>query len=292
MRSNNVKPIIQSIRLDTTPAHVYRSLTSQTELRKWLAPRVITAKNIVSFEEDKDIEMRMLQSEKNQMVRFNWRPMEWNDDVPETILTFEIQDRGVSRNQTGEGIVLTITHDGWSNEDERDKQKKILTPALAGLKGLLEGKKVKAWWEKEQGGAGLRKIKFSVLKQFAERIESENWARHNKKLASQNILKLCQNLDGQGVWFIRENRNEIEMRFNEIKLFGIMKNGNILLIWRDLEEVLGKKSLKDFSNRLALEQGADLHLGKTQDKIPGHSIHADLFTQWILDVIQFIRNQE
>ena len=286
-----IEPISIKINIDTTPIHAFRSLTSQTELRKWWAPRVIMSKHIVSVEEGKDIEMRLLQSDKNQMVRYSWRPSDWGHETPETVITFEIEDLGVSRSRTGEGISLLVIHDGWTNDKERDKQEKILKPAMNCLKLILEGKTGKPWWESERTRSGYRQVKFSVLKQFVERIDRDHRGKPEKKLAAQNIFKLCQNLDGQGDWFIKDSGAEIDLRFNNTKIIGIVKNGNISLGWRELDKVLGS-ALKDFADRLSSEQNTELHIGKTQDKISAHLIEVDALTQWCIDAIQHVRGSE
>lgn len=166
---HNIIPISLAVKIDSTPALVFRALTSQTELRKWLAPRVITAKNLISFEEEKNIDLRPVQLDKNLMVRYSWRPQDWESQIRETVLTFEIEDLGVSRSKTGEGISLMVTHDGWSDRIERDRQEKLLQSAIACLKGLLEGKRIKPWWDVRKASTGYQQIKLPGLKQFAEK---------------------------------------------------------------------------------------------------------------------------
>lgn len=289
---HNIKPVSLAVKIDSTPAQVFRALTSQTELRKWLAPRVITAKNLISYEEEKNIDLRPVQLDKNLMVRYSWRPQDWEHHVRETVLTFEIEDLGVSRSRTGEGISLMVTHDGWSDQSERDQQEKLLHSAIGCLKGLLEGKRIKPWWDVKKANTGYQQIKLPGLKQFAEKIEKENRGKPDKKLSAQNIVRICQNLDGQGSWYIKENETEFELRFRDFKIFGVLKNGCISIAWRDLEKFLGKKSLKEMSNRMALEQDVDIHIGKSQEKISAHLLHVDLLTQWAIDVIQFARDQD
>ncbi len=293
MRRNaeEIKPISHSTTVESTPAGAYRSITSQTELRKWWAPRVIMSRHIVSMEDGKDVEMRLLQSEKNLMVRYNWRPLDWDESVRETVITFEIEDLGVSRNHTGQGISILITHDGWSDNDQRNKQDKIWKEALACLKEMLEGREVKPWWETARARSGYRKIKLSVLKHFAERIDKENRGKPEKKAASQNILKMSQTLDAQGDWYIKESGTEIELRFQGTKIIGFLKNGSVVLAWRELEKLLGK-NLNEYADRLALELDMDMHVGKSQEKIPAQSLEPMLLTQWCIDIIQSAREAE
>ena len=295
MRMNNkdITPIELSINMETTPANIFRSLTSQTELRKWWAPRVIMSKNTVSFEDGKDIEMQLLKQEKNHMLRYNWRPQDWNEDMPETTITYEIEDMGVSRDQTGEGITLTIIHDGWTDQKERNKQEKIWKMAISCLKDIQEGKKqITPWWENERHRAGYRKVKLSVLKSFIERINKENRGKQEKKIASQQLMKLCQALDNQGAWYLKDNGNEVELRYGKTKIFGVLKNGSISIPWRDLESILTARGLKKLANRVVIEQGIELHIGKSQEKLPAQNLNIELLTQWFIDIIQVARDNE
>ena len=283
-RDTVIKPIIHQLNIDATPVNVYRSLTSQTELRGWWAPRVIMSKQIVSMEEGKDILMQLLQSEKNTMVRYGWRPFHWASKVPDTVITFEIEDLGVSRNKTGEGIILSVIHDGWIDKKERDKHEKIIKSALKCLKEHLEGRDANPWWESLRAKTGYRRIKLTVVKHFTERIDRDNRGKPDKKNAARNILKLSQALDSQGLWFIKDNGNEIDLRKSGVKIIGFMKNGNIFFSWRDLEKIIGNK-LIDFVNRLSLEQNIELHIGKSRNKIPANLIYVDLLLQWCIDLI-------
>ncbi len=285
-RGDSIRPIVESITVDTTPTLAFRALTSQTELRKWWAPRVITARGIVSIEEGKDIEMKLLQQEPGRLVRYNWRPVHWDSEKTETILTFEIEDLGVSRSETGQGISITATQDGWVDSDDRERQAEILKMALAGLHELLEKKKTKSWWKQPGAHLGFHKIQLSALKEFSERIEKENRGKSEKKLAAQNIWKLSQNLDSLGEWFLMDTEEEFEMQVRGTKLFGIQKKGFVSLVWPDLEKLVGKRKLKELANRLALEQDADIGPGRKQDLLPAHRIHVDLLTRWFTDLIE------
>jgi len=283
---------IEPIRLETiissTPQNVYRAITSQTDLRKWWAARVILARNVVAQYEGQEMEMRLLQSEKYHLVRYSWKSMD-NPDDENTVISFEIEDMGVSRGgRTGEGIQLTIIHDGWNKNDLKEKQEKIWRMALPGLKNLLENKKVTPWWKQEKSVSLFRPIKLQGIKQFVDKIDRDPRGNGEKKHCGRVIGKLCQTLDGQGSWFIKENGNEIELRFNSIKVFGALKNGNMVFNWREIEKMVGSL-FKDFSQRLVLEQEIDLHIGKVQEKIPASLFHPDLLGQWFIDVIQYCR---
>ncbi len=286
-RTGDIDPIEFKVSLNATPASVFRALTSQTELRKWWAPRVIMSRNIVSLDDGREIEMKLLQSEKNHSVRYGWRPMD-RSTLPATVITFEIRDLGVSRSRTGEGISLEIIHDGWPSQEDRDAQEKIWKSALPGLKACVEGKKVKSWWQNERSRSDMKSARFAQIKQTLESMESENRAKPERKLSIQKIGKVCQILEEQGAWFIKDGGGEFEIRFNNAKVFSAQKNGNIILHWRDLEKILGR-SFKDFTNRLALEQSRELHIGKSLEKIPAVEMDESLLAPWFLDAIQAAR---
>ncbi len=291
-RGDSIRPIVEAITLDTTPTLAFRALTSQTELRKWWAPRVITARGIVSVEDGKDIEMKLLQQEPNRLVRYNWRPLDWDDGKPETVLTFEIEDLGVSRSETGQGICITATQAGWVDANDRERQAEILRMALAGLHELLEKKKTKSWWKQPGAHVGYHRIQLSALKEFSERIEKENRGKSDKKLAAQNIWKLCQNLDSQGEWFAQDSEDEYELHVRSVKVFGVQKKGIIALAWPELEKLVGKRKLKELANRLALEQDVDVGPARKQDLIPANRTHVDLLTRWFADLLEEARAEE
>jgi hypothetical protein len=285
----SVEPIEFKLELMITPLIVYRALTSQTELRKWWAPRVIMSRNIVSQEEGRDMEMRPLTLEEPTIARYSWRALDWNKSIPSTIINLEIHDKGVSRGRTGEGIVLEIIHDGWHSQEERDKQEKIWKLSLEGLKALLLGKNFKPWWESGMPSDGYRQIALPIIRQFTDKMEKDVRSKQEKKIASQVIWTICEYLDGQGKWFMKDNGNEFELRLGTYRLFAVMKNGNIVMAWRDLEKILGDK-LQDFASRMAVEQDLDLHIGKSQDRLPAASINPALWNKWCLAIIQHGHN--
>lgn len=285
--SEELQPIHLELEIASTPQNVFRAATSQTDLRKWWAGRIILSRNIVAQKEGQEMEMRLLQSEKHHLVRYSWKAKDKPSD--QTVITFEIEDRGISRGKTGEGILLTIIHDGWTRQEERDAQEKIWNLALPGLKNLLEKKIVRPWWENDKVTGLFRPVKMNGIKIFLEKLEKESRSKQEKRQAVKNIERLCQNLDGQGNWFIKDNNNEIELRHNGSKVFGAMKNGNIVFNWREVEKLAGSL-FQDFAQRLTMEQDLDLHIGKVQEKIPAGSLHPDLLSQWFIDIIQYCRD--
>ena len=282
---NENQSIHHSIKINSSPVLLYRAITSQTELRKWWAPRVINSRGIIAYNEGNEIEMRLVQQETNRMVRYSWRPTTWPENFPETTITFIIEDCGVSRNKTGEGVRLLVLHDGWVDENEKIEQEKTWQQALLAIKNYLEGKKFKIWWSTEIDESKFQMIKFPALKQFLDKIDKDNKGKPEKKLASKNIYDLCRNIEEQGQWYMKGESSEVEFRNGERKIFSILKNGNIQFCWRELETLLGKKTFQFLTNRLSLEQNIDIHIGKSQDKIPGHLLIVESLTQWLIDVI-------
>ena len=236
--------------------------------------------------------MKLLQQEVNRLVRYNWRPHDWAAEKTETVLTFEIEDLGVSRSVTGQGIAITATQDGWIEPDDREKQAAIVRLAMAGLRELLEKKKTKPWWKQPGANLGYHRIQLTALKEFSERIEKENRGKSEKKLAAQNIWKLCQSLDSLGQWFATDSEDEFELQFRDVKLFGVQRKGTVALSWPQLESLVGKRKLKELANRLALEQDVDVGPARKQDLIPAHQVHVDLMTRWFNDLIEESRSVE
>ncbi len=284
-----LEPITFRINLVSTPASVFRAVTSQTELRKWWAPRVIMSRNTVSQEEGVDMEMRLVTEEKYQLVRYSWRGEVWPQETPATIITFEIHDLGVFRGQTGEGIRLEIIHDGWTDQEARDRQESIWKLAIPGLKALLEGRTVKPWWDGVKSADGYRNTDLTEIRLFLEKMEQESRGRLEKKQAAGVIREICKKLDGQGEWYMKENRSEFELRFNKVRLFSVMKNGTLVLSWRELERILGER-LQDYASRLSVEQDLDLRIGKSQDRISAMHLNPGFWSQWCIDIIQYKRD--
>ena len=233
--------------------------------------------------------MKLLQQETNRLVRYNWRPWDWEAEKSETVLTFEIRDLGVSRHETGQGISITATQDGWLSAEDREKQAAIVALAMAGLRELLEKKKTKPWWKQPGANVGYHRIQLTALKEFSERIEKENRGKSDKKLAAQNIWKLCQSMDSLGEWFASDSQDEFEMQYRGAKLFGVQRKGTVALVWPDLEGLVGKRKLKELANRLALEQDVDVGSARKQDLIPANQVHVDLMTRWFADLIEEAR---
>lgn len=284
MSRSGQDPIHLVIELASTPQAAHRALTSQTELRKWWAPRIIMSRHVVSQLPGKDMVMKIIQDDKFRLIRLSWRGMHWRKETRDTVISIEITDRGASRGSTGAGIQIDVNHDGWEDEHERNLQEKIWQEALPGLKALLEGKKFTPWWDDERNRSGDQGYQTADLKAFLERSDKEGRGKNDRKKSIQNIWKICEAMDGMGEWIVKESTGEFELRAKQAMIFASMKGGFLCLNWRELEKLLGRE-LVDFANRLSLEQDLDLQIGKTQEKILGRDLNPETFSQWLHDVL-------
>lgn len=281
---NQAEPIVHTLDVFATPQAVYRAITSQTELRRWWAPRVILSRNLVSQQDGREMEMRPLTQEKDRLIRYLWQPVEREDEALNTVITFEIEDLGVSRDTTGEGIRLHIIHDGWTNREERDQQAKVWKSAVVCLEALLKGEKLEPWWEGSEANDGFRQVNLTAIRKFLQKMEEDAKGKLEKRQSVQNLEQICEELDGVGQWYIKENGNEIELRFKDSRLFNALKNGTFVILWRELENLVGDR-LQDFASRLSIEQDLEIHPGKVHDRIPASMIQPSLWNAWCRDLI-------
>lgn len=283
MERDAIPAIDLKLQLHTAPAVAYRAVTSQTELRKWFAPRVIMSRNIISQEHGIDVTMKQLKATANKMVRYRWtRDVE---PVQDTVITIEISDKGAARSNTGEGIILTVSHDGWTDLTLRDRQAEIWQQAIASLNALLKNKPFKPWWLESHQRSNFRHLKFPALLAAVDKMEKESKRRSEKKTLWKTIKKLVNNLEGQGEWYMKEEEQEVEFHALEKHFLTIQKTGHITIYWKELEQLAGN-SMADFINRLALEQGVDVHPARGSDRWSGLEIIPDALTQWCIDLIR------
>lgn len=282
--SNGADPIEFSLELHITPGAIFRSLTSQTELRRWWAPRVIMSRNIVAQIEGRDMEMRLIFEEEGRLARYSWRGNDWPSSQPSTVITFEIHDLGVSRGKTREGVRLEIIHDGWTDPEERDYQQKIWEMAIDNLKKHLLGQSFTPWWESGDHKGGFRKSNIADVEKFLERMEKEGRGKVERRAGAARLRQICRELNGPAVWYIKDNGAEVEYRMGDRMIFGMMKNGLLIIAWRDLEKILGDR-LQDYAMRLSLEQDMDIHAGQSQDRLIAQDIHPDMWIQWCKEIM-------
>ncbi len=277
------RPIEASLKLSATPAQVFRALTSQNELRKWWAPRVIMSRNLVSQEQDRVSEMRLMQTEKYQLVRYSWREQDWDSSVDSTTITYRIVDLGASRSRTGEGLLLEVSHDGWRDQAARDRQAAIWKKALGVLDKLLAGKKAKAWWENQNAKASYQQVRLAALKPLVEQIGPEK--KGGRKTTARALWKICTTVDSAGNWYLKDDEREFEFRVQAVRVLGLDLNGKITIFWREMSKTLGPH-LEDFGHRLAVEQDMDVQINKEREEIMVKDISVELFMRWCQDILQ------
>lgn len=277
------RPIEASLKLTATPAQVFRALTSQNELRKWWAPRVIMSRNLVSQEQDRVSEMRLMQTEKYQLVRYSWREQDWDSSVDSTTITYRIVDLGASRSRTGEGLLLEVSHDGWSDQAARDRQAAIWKKALGVLDKLLAGKPAKAWWENQNAKASYQQVRLAALKPLVEQIGPEK--KGGRKTTARALWKICTTVDSTGNWYLKDDEREFEFRVQAVRVFGLDLNGKITIFWSEMSKALGPH-LEDFGHRLAVEQDMDVQINKDREEIMVQDISVELFMRWCQDILQ------
>lgn len=283
-RREELDPLEFSVRAVTTPARAFRALTSQTELRRWWAPRVIMSRNTISHKPGDEVEMVLLTQDKNELIRYSLKGRSWPSSQGETVITFEIEDRGVRRGSAGEGIHVNIYHEGWTDEALRAEYEGIWTLAAPALEKLLRNEEPEPWWDNETWKGDYRPASLTDLKEFLRRMEEETRAKKEKQKASRLLWKIFQELDGKGEWYCKENLTEIEFVARGQRLFGAQKAGQLVMSWRELDPILGR-NLQDYADRFSIEQDMDIRVGQNYDRMPASRLNADLFIRWCLDVI-------
>lgn len=283
-RREELDPLEFSVQAVTTPARAFRTLTSQTELRKWWAPRVIMSRNIVSHKPGDEVEMILLTQDKNELIRYGLRGRSWPSPQGETIITFEIEDCGVRRGSTGEGIRVNIYHEGWTDPALRAEYEAIWKRAAPALEMLLRNEEPEPWWDNDIWKGEYRPVVLADLKEFLRRMEEETRARKEKQKASKILWKVFQELDGKGEWYCKENYTEMEFVARGQKIFGAQKAGQLVMSWRELDPILGR-NLQDFADRFSIEQDMDIRVGQNYDRMPASRLNPDLFIRWCNDVI-------
>ncbi|MFN3604883.1 MAG: hypothetical protein ACK4UJ_09255 [Leptonema sp. (in: bacteria)] len=268
----------------SSPSRAYRAFISQTELRKWWAPRVIMAKNIVSHKPGKDMKMILSNYRENEFVRYKFYGLDWKDQA-ETIIVMEIFEKGVRRRDKGEGIGIHIYHEGWRSEEYRNEYQEIWNKASKSLKKLLETEQVEHWWEKEKRKGEFKSATIHQIKEFVNKMEEEAGSKKDRIKSSKILWQIFNELDTLGEWFTKDNYSEIEFYAKGKKIFGALKTGFITIYWRELENLLGR-NLQDFADRFSIEQNnLEIHVGSNYEKIQATDIIPELFVRWCKDII-------
>ena len=274
----------------TVPSKIYKALTSQNELRKWWAPKVVMSRSSVSQEPGQNVRMKLIHSDKNHLVRYTWRPEDWDKSIPDTIITFTIQDLGASREDTGEGLLVDIVHDGWLDASELEKQKKIWILALRNLKALLRESPHTPWWEKKNYKTSLQQIRLTSLKQLLD-VYQKNASSTVAKKIHQASWRICTALDKYGKWYLREGEHKFEFHHENKRLFELSQV-SLILFWKHLKEKLGICVTEEFARRLNAEQDIEASSQNSRTSFSLVKLSADIWITWAEDLIEEIESIE
>ncbi len=280
-----LNPIEISCTFSAMSSQVFRALTSQNELRKWWAPRVVMSRNTISQVKGEDIHVELISSEKNCFVRYAWRPETWDLRLPQTTITYNISDLGALRQNTGDGLLLDVVHDGWLDQKTRDHQEQIWHLALESLKSLLEEKKISPWWKKHNNVSSLCQVNLQNLKLVLEKYKkSKDSSSEKRHKVYQNIWQICNTLDAYGKWYLCEEDESFIFQYENQKLFKVVGE-QVTLDWQDLEQLLGLY-IEGFKDRLFVEQDIDFESNQSQISFPVASFRVELWIAWCIDLIK------
>ena len=278
-------PIEISIRLKAMPSRVFRALVSQNELRKWWASHVAMSRNKVAQKPGQHVFMQLLNSEEPSFVRYIWRPETWEKNHPESTITLTIHDLGSFRQDTGEGLLLEIIHDGWVNEKEKEEQEKIWNLALESLKSLVEHNKVFLWWEGCNLNTSRKQINLSSLKQIFDSYKKESYDKIRKR-KNQNLWKLCCTLE-EGKWFLSEGEEKIIFQCENQDLLQITQN-EIILLWDSLNKI-SYDTKESFVERLEVEQDIAIQATDENTTLDLDNLQFELWISWCKDLMEKIK---
>ena len=292
MLKNQVQQLLPPIELErsvkTRPAQVFRALTSQNELRKWWAPRVAMSRNRVSQKKGQDVYMKLVSSKEKEgaFVRYLWRPEHWPSHAPNTTITITINDLGASRQDTGEGLLIELIHEGWIDEQERSEQEHIWGLALESLQSLLENKKALAWWKEQNENPAWLRIKLQELKQILDRFKKKK-DKAGKSHIFQKLWQICNTLGPHGTWYWNEEEQSFSFKCQNQQLLRLSEE-KIILFWGKMK-VLSPFDLKDLKERLSVEQDFIFSLDEEETALDLISLQIELWLAWCLDLLEKIK---
>ncbi len=282
-RELNVRPIELSCVSAVTPERMFRALTSQNELRKWWAPRVVMSKKTVSHDNERSAHMELLQVERNQLVRYSWRPHDWRNSVPETTITFLIRDLGVSRDDTGEGLCLELFHDGWVDDGERQHYEGIWKQAFQSLKELLTNQSPSPWWGEQSNYGNYSPVRIPELKNQVEELVME-YQPDNARKTTRKIVQFCSRLETLGAWYLSVTQRCLEFRFEGQPLFQIRPGLNFILFWQTMAALLGY-NWGQFVDRFSVEQNREMDADATEIGFTFKQLQMDIWACWLEDLL-------
>ena len=291
-RWKELPPIEFSFTTTAMSVQVFRAITSQNELRKWWAPRIAMSHNRVSQRENRDVFMKIIGLEESKYVRYAWRPEYWGPHIPQTTITITLSDIGVSRESTGDGLLLDISHDGWVEEKEKIEQEKIWELAVESLKHLLD-KNPRPWWKEQSSTPDWKQVKLQILKPLIETFKKKDKQRQKNKQIYQGLWSLCSSLNTYGKWYLNLQEESFYFSHHDEKIFQISPK-DITLFWQGVKGIT-KPQLQDIKDRLSVEQDLDSGSGINEKEtvLSLSSLRFELWISWcrdLLDVIERSKN--
>ena len=289
MPKNQANTLLPPIELECSirarPTHVFRALTSQNELRKWCAPHVTMSRNKISQKKGQDVYIKLISSKEESFVRYLWRPEHWPAHVQASTITVTINDLGVSRQDTGEGLFIELVHEGWIDEQERSEQEHIWGLALESLQSLLESKKTLAWWKEQNESPLWRRIKLQELKQTLDQFK-KNPDGTGKNQNFQKLWQICNTLDKYGTWYWNEEERSFSFKCHYQQLLKLSAE-EMILFWKNMQ-TLSPFYLRDLKERLSVEQDFIFPLEEEETALALRSLQTELWLAWCLDMLQKI----
>ena len=284
-----ITPIEFTLKLKTRPSKIFKVLISQNDLRKWWAPHVAMSHSKISQEKNKFVKMQLTQNTTNQLLRYSWRPEAWEADQPNGSITFKITDLSLSREANDdEGIILDIVHDGWQDEDEKNRQQQIWELALKSLRSLIEEDKVELWWNQNIQSENWDQVKIQVIKKFIDegRKSNQNYKAQVVKIIYQKLWKICNNLDQEGKWFINNEKSDIMFIYQNVKIFRANFE-EIFLLWDEIKSSISNY-LNNLKERLSVEQDININLIESETLLKIQNLQTELWLEWLTDLLNEI----
>ncbi len=288
-RQEELPPIEFSFRTTAIRSKAFRAITSQNELRKWLAPRVAMSHKRISQKENVDIVMKVISMERDECVHYSWRSEDWEPSIPSTILMVTISDMFEVRRQARddrygkdeEGLVVELIHHGWFDAKEREEQEEIWRLAVKSLEHLLGKKSPMLWWEKHKSTTAWHQVKLQALKPFLEIFKKQK-----KKHIFQGLWALCSSLDEYGKWRLNTEKSSFIFSHKDKRLFQVFER-EITFFWM---EIGGPSDfyLQDMKDRLAVEQDLVIDIDQAETSISLEVLQPELWAAWCVDLIKEI----
>ncbi len=287
-----ITAIEYTIELKTIPKKLYKILHSQNDLRKWWAPHVAMSHSKISQEKNKYVKMKLIQNEKDRLLRYSWRPENWEINQPNGSITFQITDLSIARDAPAneERLILDIVHDGWLDENERTRQVEIWDFAIKSLKSLVEEGKINPWWKENLESENWDQVKIQVVKKFIDdsKKTNEKYKAQILKILYQKLWMICNRLDEKGKWYIDNKNHSFMFMYQNVKIFS-SNFEELTILWG---EILPYSSnfLNNLKERLSVEQDLNFDFNELETPLKIYSLQTELWLAWITDLLYEIQS--